>query len=127
MIWKFGCACAAAACLIGCGTSAQFAAIPPGFDRATVPHFSMDITAQRFEFRPDVIRVKAGTLVTLRITAADATHGFALDDFGIDELLEEGQVRVVEFYVPRAGAYEFHCSHFCGLGHFGMSGRVVAE
>ncbi len=127
MIWKLACMCAAAALLGGCGTSAQFTAIPPGLDRATVPHFSMDVSAQRFEFRPDVIRVKAGTLVTLRVTAVDATHGFALDDFGVEELLEQGQVKVIEFYVPRPGEYGFHCSHLCGLGHFGMSGRIVAE
>ena len=127
MIWKLGCLVTAAACLIGCGSSAQFAAIPPEMDRATVPHVSMDITAQRYEFRPEVIRVKPGTLVTLRITATDATHGFDLGDFGIDERLEEGQVKVVEFYVPRAGVFEFHCSHFCGIGHFGMSGKIVAE
>lgn len=127
MIRTLLCAVAAAVCLSGCGTAARFAAIPPELDRAKVPHFSMDITAQRFEFRPDVIHVKAGSLVTLRIYAVDATHGFALDEFGIDELLEEGQVKVVEFYIPLPGAYEFRCSHLCGLGHFGMSGRILAE
>jgi heme/copper-type cytochrome/quinol oxidase subunit 2 len=114
-------------CIAGCGTTAQFAAIPPDLDRTKVQHVTMDIKAQRYEFIPDVIRVKAGTLVTLRVTAVDGTHGFALGDFGIDELLEEGQVKVIEFYAPRLGEYGFHCSHLCGIGHFGMSGRVVVE
>ena len=118
---------AAAISLAGCGTTAQFPALPPNLDRDKVPHVTMEISAQRYEFIPDVIRVKAGTLVTLRITAVDGTHGFALGDFGIDERLEEGQVKVIEFYAPRAGEYGFHCSHLCGIGHFGMSGRVVVE
>ena len=113
--------------LSGCGTTAQFPAVPPGLDRATVPHVTMDVSAQRYEFIPDVIRVKAGTLVTLRITAVDGTHGFALGDFGIDELLAEGQVKVIEFYAPRPGEFGFHCSHLCGIGHFGMGGRIVVE
>jgi heme/copper-type cytochrome/quinol oxidase subunit 2 len=83
--------------------------------------------AKHFEFIPEVVKVKAGTLVTFRITAVDGTHGFALDAFGIDERIEEGETKVIEFYAASPGEYGFHCSHLCGLGHFGMNGKVIVE
>ena len=118
---------AAGLALTGCGTTARFPAIPPDLHRERVPHVTIDISAERYEFIPDVIRVKPGTLVTLRVTALDGTHGFELADFGIDELLAEGQVKVIEFYPTHPGEYSFHCSHLCGIGHFGMGGRIVVE
>ena len=28
---------------------------------------------------------------------------------------------------PKAGTYEFHCDLFCGEGHEGMTGKIIAE
>ncbi len=118
---------AGATLLLGCGASQEFVAVPAGLDRSAVPHRTIEMQAKRYEFVPDTVRVKAGTLVTLRITALDGTHGFALGAFGIDERLDENQTRVVEFYASKPGEYGFRCSHFCGLGHLGMKGRVIVE
>ena len=113
--------------LLGCGTAQQFVALPKDLDRSGVPKQIIEMEAKRYDFIPDVVRVKAGTLVTLRITATDGTHGFALGAFGIDERIEEGETKVVEFYVSKSGEYGFHCSYFCGLGHLGMKGKLVVE
>ena len=111
----------------GCGSSQLFVAVPPGLQRDSVVHDTVDVRAQRYAFTPDEIHVKAGTLVTLRLRALDATHGFSLGAFGIDQRLEEGDTTWVEFYAPQKGEYDFKCSHFCGLGHLGMNGKIVVE
>jgi len=91
-----------------------------------VPHQTIEMTAEDFHFTPEAIRVAAGTLVTLRITA-DGTHGFSLAAFGIDERLESGETKVIEFFAGQKGEYGFRCSHFCGIGHLGMTGTIVVE
>ena len=113
--------------MCGCGGSQQFVAVPPDIDRNAVPKQTIEMTAEDFHFTPEVIHVKKGTLVTLRIESIDGTHGFAFGAFGIDERLEEHQPKVIEFYAGKEGEYGFRCSHFCGFGHLGMNGKVVVE
>jgi cytochrome c oxidase subunit II len=111
----------------GCGSSQQFPAIPPGLDLLRLPTDSVEVTAQRYVFTPDEIRVHVGTRVVLRVTAMDAEHGFALPAFGIDERLEQGVAKTIVFYPPEKGTYDFKCSHYCGAGHFGMNGRIIVD
>lgn len=113
--------------LAGCGPSQHFVAVPSQLDRNAVPHQEIAVTAQDYHFSPEEIRVRQGTLVTLRITAIEGTHGFALGAFGIEEMLEEGTTVRVEFYAAEQGEYSFRCSHFCGWGHFGMTGKLIIE
>ena len=113
--------------LVGCGSSQQYTAMPPDINRDQVPHQTIEMTAQRYQFTPDEIHVKAGTLVTLKITALDGTHGFKLGAFGIDERLEQKQEKIIEFYAGAKGEYGFKCSHLCGIGHFSMNGKIVVE
>ena len=110
-----------------CGSSKQFDAIPSDIDRQNVPKDTVEVTAQSYKFTPEVIRVKAGTLVTLKINAIDGTHGFQLSAFGIDERLDENEPKTIEFYASKKGEYSFRCSHFCGLGHLGMTGKLIIE
>ena len=117
----------AALCATGCGASQLFEAVPAGLDRAAVPTIALDMTAHRYAFVPDTLRVPAGTLVKLRVTSTGGTHGFALAAFGIDERLEEGVPKEIELYAPRAGVYPFKCSHLCGIGHFGMDGVLIVQ
>jgi cytochrome c oxidase subunit 2 len=113
--------------LLGCGASPQFVAVPSDLKREDAPKQVIEMTAERWHFTPDVIHVKQGTLVTIRIKAIDGTHGFELGDFEINERIEENEVKEVEFYAGEKGEYGFRCSHFCGIGHFAMTGKVIIE
>lgn len=113
--------------LFGCGTTRLFDPVPADLDREHVPRVTIEMTAEDFHFTPEEVRVKEGTLVTFRITSIEGTHGFALGAFGIDERLDEHQTKVIEVYAAKKGTYTFRCSHFCGLGHFGMSGTLIIE
>lgn len=85
------------------------------------------MTAKRYEYTPDVVLVKQGTHVILEIESLDVTHGFKIDQYGINVTIPEKEKVTVEFYAREPGTYPFKCSHFCGFGHFGMKGKIVVE
>jgi cytochrome c oxidase subunit 2 len=115
------------ALLFGCSASKQFEPIPREIDTEKVPHQIIEMTAEHFHYTPEEIHAKQGTLLIIKIKSIDGTHGFKLGDFGIDLKLEEGVVNTVEVYLPTNGEYGFRCSHFCGIGHLGMKGKLIVE
>lgn len=98
-----------------------------------VPYVSpfrvIEVTAQKYHFTPEEIRVKQGTVVHLIIKSLDTVHGIAIPRYGIErDIPKQGDGAItVEFYAREAGEYAFHCSNFCGLGHFGMKGKIIVE
>lgn len=113
--------------LTGCAGSQKYPPLPEGVNAETVPNQVVQMTAERYAFTPEEVHVKAGTMVTLEITALDGTHGISLGDFGIDVSLPEKQPVSVRFYAQHKGEHSFSCSHICGIGHFGMNGKIVVE
>ena len=101
--------------------------------RANVPVDAVvrtfEVTASKYRFDPEEIRVKRGTVVRLNLRSLDTEHGIAIPRYGIDrDIPEHGKGSItVEFYAREMGSYSFHCSNFCGLGHFGMKGQLVVE
>lgn len=85
------------------------------------------VTAKKYEFSPNVIRVKQGDHVKLVVTALDRDHGFKLEAFDIDQRLKKGEPTTIEFTADRAGTFPFQCSDFCGMGHGKMKGKLVVE
>jgi cytochrome c oxidase subunit 2 len=97
------------------------------FDALAEDANAIRMTAKKYEFQPDVIKVKKGDHVKLTITATDKDHGFKLEAFHIDQKLEKGKAVEVEFTADQAGTFPFQCSHFCGLGHKKMKGELIVE
>jgi len=85
------------------------------------------VTAKKYAFDPNPIRVEKGDHVKLVINAVDHDHGFKLEAFHIDQLLKQGEATTVEFTADQAGTFPFRCSHFCGMGHKKMKGELVVE
>ncbi len=85
------------------------------------------VEAKKYEFNPKEIKVHQGDHVKLVITALDHKHGFKLEAFHINQVLKKGAPTTVEFVADKAGTFPFECSHFCGLGHERMKGRLVVE
>ena len=85
------------------------------------------VTARKYEFSPATIQVKRGDRVRLILTAADHEHGFKLDAFHIVRELPKGETVTLEFTADQSGSFPFHCSHFCGMGHARMTGKLVVE
>ena len=105
---------AAAACMI----SAQ---------NAKPEQREIQLTAQKFEFSPQTIKVKRGDRVKLIVTAVDAQHEFKLEAFHVEQKLPKGQAVTIEFTADQAGSFPFQCSHFCGMGHSKMKGELIVE
>ena len=93
--------------------------------QATVSVIKM--TAKKYEFDPNVITVKNGERVKLVITALDHDHGFKLEGLKIDEKLKRGIPTTIEFTADKVGTFPFECSHFCGIGHGKMKGKLVVN
>ena len=85
------------------------------------------MTAKKYAFDPNPIRVKKGAHVKLVITAVDHDHGFKLDGFNINQKIPNGTTVVVQFTANKAGTFQFRCSSVCGLGHRNMKGTLVVE
>ena len=113
--------------LAACAGSRNFDPLPANIGLQSCLHDTLTVTARHFAFEPESIPIKRATLVHLTLLSIDGSHGFALPDFGIDLRLEENARESLDVYFPEKGEYYFHCSHFCGLGHFGMTGKFVVE
>jgi cytochrome c oxidase subunit 2 len=90
-----------------------------------VKEFSM--TAKQWSFDPEVITVKQGDKVKLKINSVDVTHGFALPDFNVKVDLVPNKEEMVEFVADKKGEFTFFCSVMCGDGHRDMKGKLVVE
>lgn len=87
----------------------------------------IQLTAKKYEFSPNPIRVKKGEHVKLVVTAVDHDHGMEIDAFHIKQKLKKGVPTTIEFTPDQAGTFPFKCSVFCGFGHGGMKGTIVVE
>lgn len=76
------------------------------------------------------IRVEKGKLVRIRlINASWVTHGFAIPDLGVAEVvLHPGQNEIIEFTPQYSGEYVYKCTVQCSLDqHEFMTGKVIVE
>lgn len=85
------------------------------------------ITAKKFEYSPNEIRLKKGVPAVLELTSMDRLHGFNCPDLGIRANIEPGKVSRVPVTPQKTGTYAFHCDIFCGEGHEEMSGTIIVE
>lgn len=87
------------------------------------------IVAERFAFTPSEVTVERGTILELRLTSEDTSHGFRLiAPSGTNVEIPKrgrGDIRVtIDTRQLDAGRYAFECSHVCGAGHSFMRGEI---
>jgi len=85
------------------------------------------ITAKRFEFSPNQIKLAKGETVKLQIKSEDVTHGLFVRPLGIDTDIVPGRVTELTVTPDTAGTYRAICDHFCGAGHGGMKMTIVVR
>lgn len=85
------------------------------------------IIAKQFSFEPSTITVNRGDTVRLFVKSTDVTHGIAISEFGVNEVLPPGQEKVIEFVASKSGTFPMFCSVFCGSGHLDMKGTFVVK
>jgi cytochrome c oxidase subunit II len=87
----------------------------------------INITAMKFDFIPDTIKVKRGKPVTLVLTSLDRIHGFKMPDFGIRTDIVPSEYTRVTITPEKTGTFGFLCDVFCGDGHEDMNGSLIVE
>lgn len=89
------------------------------------------MTAVMSSFELNTIEVNKGDKVTLYITnieqSRDESHGFAIDEYNINVVIEPGETKVVEFIAEKQGVYPFYCTVFCSAMHEEMQGNLLVK
>lgn len=87
----------------------------------------IEISAKKFLYTPNIVRINRGDEITIRLTSEDVTHGFFLDGYGVETHAGPGEAGSVTFIADRTGRFNFRCSVTCGEFHPFMVGYLVVR
>ena len=85
------------------------------------------VVAKRFDYTPNVIKLKKGVPVILELTTRDVIMGFSVPDFATRADIVPGKVVRVRLVPDKAGTFTFLCDIFCGKGHEEMNGTLIVS
>ena len=85
------------------------------------------VVAKKFDYTPNIIKLKMGEAVMLELTTLDVVMGFNAPDFGVRADIIPGKVAQVRLQPKKTGQFTFFCDIFCGSGHEEMNGTIVVE
>lgn len=83
------------------------------------------VSARRFVFTPNEIRLAKGEPVTFELVTEDVFMGMNIPDFGVRSDIVPGKTMRLSFTPDKAGTFDFVCDVFCGDGHETMSGKLL--
>ncbi|MDD2751831.1 MAG: cupredoxin domain-containing protein [Candidatus Omnitrophica bacterium] len=83
------------------------------------------LEAFQYGFSPDPVVVKKGERVKLEVTSHDVRHGVYIKEYGINETVDKGEMKDIEFTADKAGTFDIICSVYCGSGHSGMKAKLI--
>ncbi len=78
-------------------------------------------------FSPNPLRIKKGDIVRLAIVSPDTSHGVAVKEYGVDVMLEKGEVKKLEFFASKEGKFDILCTVNCGSGPSQIKGTLLVE
>jgi cytochrome c oxidase subunit 2 len=85
------------------------------------------ISAKKFDYTPNQIKLKKGVPVILELTTEDVVMGFKIPDLNARADILPGKVARLRIVPTKAGTLAFLCDIFCGSGHEDMAGTFVVE
>ena len=85
------------------------------------------ISAKRFVYTPNEIKLKKGEPVIIELTSEDIVMGFKVPDLNTRADVIPGKTVRVRLVPVKAGRLDFLCDIFCGSGHEEMNGAFVVE
>jgi cytochrome c oxidase subunit II len=103
---------------------------------ATLTGNVIDIAADMSGFDMEVVRVKVGEPVTIRLTSLDNSHHtdgggkhqWAVDELGLDLVTGPESSNTLTFTPDKPGSYEFYCDICCGgRANPTMQGLLIVE
>lgn len=88
---------------------------------------TFQITAKKYDFTPDTIKVTQGDTVVLQVIATDRDHGLGIKEYNIDRVLPKSEMVTIEFVADKKGEFTISCTKFCGWGHLGMKAKLIVS
>ncbi len=85
------------------------------------------ITAKKFEYVPNEIRIKKGISAILELTSLDVMHGFNCPDLNARTDIPPNSTTRLTITPQKSGTFYYHCDVFCGDGHDEMTGKIIVE
>jgi cytochrome c oxidase subunit 2 len=86
--------------------------------------YIVELTAERYRFSPQRVKLPANRKVELHVVSVDVLHGFQVPALGIRFDLQPGNRTIVMLPALAPGEYPFLCDVFCGSGHNDMNGYI---
>jgi nitrite reductase (NO-forming)/hydroxylamine reductase len=99
---------------------------------------TVQLEAHQYEFKPQKIRVKPNTKLTIEFTKATFeqnpdfnVHSFYLEDpydigpITLPKNTDDEAFNSVSFVADKEGQFDFECSVYCGDGHAQMNGQLA--
>ncbi len=87
--------------------------------------------AVRSSFEPTNIEVNKGDKVTIYVTnieqTTDELHGFGLNEYNINVVIDPGETKTIEFTADKQGVFPFYCTNFCSALHQEMQGYLLVK
>src|SRR5262249_41376173 len=94
------------AAVLGCGGMAIYVSAAPS-------EKVIKVVAKRFDYTPNVIKLKKGVPVILELTTKDVIMGFSAPDFNTRADIVPDKVVRVRIVPDKAGTFTFVCDIFC--------------
>jgi len=92
---------------------------------------TVKMTAVRSNFEPNKIEVNQGDHVTIYLTnieqTTDELHGFGLEDYNINVVVDPGETKTIEFTADKPGVFAYYCTNFCSALHQEMQGYLLVK
>ena len=92
---------------------------------------TVKMTAVRSNYEPNKIEVSQGDHVTIYLTnieqTTDELHGFGLEDYNINVIVDPGETKTIEFVADKPGVFAYYCTNFCSALHQEMQGYLLVK
>ena len=87
--------------------------------------------AVRSTLTPTSFEVKEDDKVTIAVTnieqTTDELHGFGLEDYNINVVVDPGETKTIEFTADKPGVFAYYCTNFCSALHQEMQGYLLVK
>jgi polyferredoxin len=88
----------------------------------------IEITAKRFTFEPNIIRVRAGEEIVFKVKSVDVTHGIYIDGYNYFVTVSPGEVvEVGPVTFDKPAKLKMRCAVTCGPLHPFMVADIIVE
>jgi nitrous-oxide reductase len=92
---------------------------------------TVKMIAVRSSFEPNKVEVNQGDKVTIYLTnieqTTDELHGFGLNEYNINVVIDPGETKTIEFVASKPGVFPYYCTNFCSALHQEMQGYLLVK